>query len=135
MEEKNAFHKPCKIIWYVLISKTLNFVKSPPTFTSPVKEVTFIGHSPCRTASPQMTTWHLILTCTVLIHSKIYSCQSQYCSNMKPTVSKLSIKPSLCVTGIFPPRNSHTNSSDNICSALLLQLLSLFLRLIFDKTL
>lgn len=116
-----------------IIYNILNFVNSPPIFTSPVREVTFIRHSSCTTALPQMKTQHLILICTVLIHSKICLYKSQHCSNTKPTLNKLSIKLSLS-NGHISSKNQPCKHSFDICLALLLLFLSLFLRLIFSKT-
>ena len=51
--------------------------------------------------------------------------QSQYCSNTKPAMSKLGVKPSLS-NGHFPPTppNSHTNTVLNISSRLCFCLLN-----------
>jgi len=62
-------------LYLYVISEILNSVNSPPIFTSPVKEVPLMRHSSCRTAPLQMTTRHWVLICTVLKHSKIYSCK------------------------------------------------------------
>lgn len=85
----------------------LDFVNSSLFFTHPVNE-NGIVHNFIITVSPQMITQQLVLVCTISIYSKIY--QSQYCSNMKPALSKLSTKPCLSVMVILPTKTSHKPS-------------------------